>query len=109
VKTYELQCDDAPAVRFVGDLIGSAANSWDRAASDFSGSTGRCMRLQLYKTPAGKFVCHRIRETLWQGEHDLYETEVCSTEAEVIAFFGHSRLAKELYEDAEIDAARTVE
>jgi hypothetical protein len=40
---------------------------------------------------------------------DRCSAAICSSDAEVIAFFGHDKLAKELYDEAGIDADLVVD
>lgn len=110
MKTYTLDVDNAPSIRFTGALIGSAESSPNNASgSSYSGATGRWTELELYKTKGGLYVCHQIGRTQWNGERDRYSAKVCKDIEEVKAFFGHRWLAKELYEDAGIDDAVDVE
>ena len=102
MEVITLENDNAPAVRFSGELVAETSSSANNASSYYSGSTGRWTTLKLYKTKSGKLVCQSIGHTQWQGEHDRYKVAVCDTSAEVIAFFGHGWLAKALYEDAGI-------
>jgi hypothetical protein len=106
---FELNRDNDRNVVFTGELIGSASSSPNNAHSNYSGGSGRWSELNLYKTAGGKFVCHSIGRTQWQGEYDRFTLKVCETEAEVIEFFGAGWLAKELYEDAGIDATEAID
>jgi hypothetical protein len=106
---YTIDRDDGTNIRFIGKRIGSASTSPETARSDYSGSTGRWQELELYRTAGDKFVCSRMNGTQWQGEHDTHEATSCATEAEVIAFFGMGRLAKELYAEAGIECIEDVE
>lgn len=65
--------------------------------------------LALYKTEGGKFICERIDRTRWQGERDSHAAKVCTSDAEVFDFFGHSWLAKDLYSEAGLDAAERID
>lgn len=105
----ELKRDNDRNLVFTGELIGSASSSPNNAHSNYSRETGRWTELNLYKTAGGKFVCHSIGRTQWQGEHDRYSAQVCETESEVVDFFGTGWLAKELYEDAGIDATEVID
>ncbi len=106
---YGLAITDGPALRFTGELIGSAASSDNNALLNYSGSTGCWTELALYRTARGKLICYRIDRTRWQGEHDRFTGKVCESEAEVIEFFGHGRIAQELYEDAGIENVTEIE
>ncbi|WP_019584148.1 hypothetical protein [Thioalkalivibrio sp. ALE16] len=104
METITLEIDNAPDIRFTGERIASASSTDNNAhGSSYSGQTGRWTELALYKTQGGRFVCHQIGRTRWQGERDRHSGCVCDTEEEVIEFFGHRWLAKELYEDAGLE------
>lgn len=109
METITLENDNAPDVRFTGELVASSSSSPDTSSSYHSGSTGRWTTLKLYKTKGGKFVAQSVGHTQWQGEHDRYKVAVCETEADVINFFGHGWLAKDLYEEAGISDVTEVE
>lgn len=110
METLTLAVDNAPNIRFTGELVGSAASSDNQAVGrSYSGQTGRWTELSLYKTKGGKFICHQVGRTCWQGEHDRFSGKVCETLAEVKEFFGHRWLAKELYAEASIDDAVEVD
>ena len=89
--------DNAPDLRFTGELMATA--------SPQSASSGRWTELALYKTQTGKFVCSEIGYTQWQGERDHYKAKACNSVEEVTQFFGHGWLAKELYDEANLDTA----
>ncbi len=110
METITLEIDNAPNIRFTGELIAKVSSSPDKAlGSNYSGQTGRWTELTLYKTRGGKFVCHQIGRTQWQGERDRHTGKVCETLAEVKEFFGHRWLAKDLYDSAKIDTAEDVD
>ena len=94
---------------FTGELIAANSSSAETARGDFSGSVGRWAELRLYRTKGGKYVCEQVGRTQWQGEHDRHSGAVCETESEVQKFFGHGWLAKELYEEAGIEAVEVIE
>lgn len=100
METFTLEIDNAPSVRFTGELVASADNS---------DQSGRWTELALYKTKGGTFVCHQVGRSLWQGERDRFSGKVCETLAEVKEFFGHRWLAKKLYAEAGIDDTVEVE
>ena len=109
MDTITLRNNNAPSLRFSGELLASTSSSNERSSSYYSGTTGRWTTLELYKTASGKFVCQSIGHTQWQGEHDRHKAVVCETEAEVIEFFGHGWLAKDLYDDAGIEDVTDIE
>jgi hypothetical protein len=101
--------DEGKGARFTGELVSEACSSPNRMNRFFSGSSGRWKVLRLYKTKGGKFVCQSIGCTQHQGEKDRYDFAVCESDAEVIEFFGHSDLAKEIYLAAGIDDDEVVD
>ena len=109
MEIITLENDNAPDVRFNGELVAKTSSSPDTASSYFSGSTGRYTILSLYKTAGGKFVAHKIGVTQWQGERDRNTVKVCENVAEVVEFFGHGWLAKDLYFEAGITDIQEVE
>ena len=100
--------DNGPDYKFRGVLVAQSASSPDRGNSYYSGAVGRWVVLKLYRTLAGKYVCQRVNMTQWEGEHDTYEACFCDRTG-VEAFFGHGKLAKELYAEAEMDVSVTVD
>lgn len=102
---FTIERDDKPALTFTGVKVASAWSYGDSGHPDFSGSVGRWTVLKLYRTQGGKLVCERIERTQWQGEHDKHEGVVFESEREVVEFFGHGRVAKELYAEADITTA----
>lgn len=106
---HTVQRDGDRDIEFDGELIAQAETSSNNASPDYSGSTGRWTELKLFQTKAGKFVASRVNRTQWQGERDTHEAAVCDNEADAVEFFGHDRLAKELLDNADINAAERVE
>lgn len=107
---HTLEVDNAPSLRFTGELVAEVSSSPDRAfGSSWSGETGRWSELYLYRTKGGKYVCHQIGRTQWQGERDRYSGAVCETVEAVQDFFGHRWLAMDLYEKAGIDAVQEID
>ena len=110
MKEFEIVRDKEQNIKFRGELIASCSSSDNNAAgSNYSGSTGRWTELRLYKTAGGKYICSSIGRTRWQGERDRFSGCVCETIDDVIAFFGNGWLAKDLYEEADIDASIIIE
>ena len=108
-ETFKLEVTGEPDLRFVGEKIASTSNSADRGNSDFSGETGRWTTLALYRTAGGKYVCHRIDHTQWQGERDAYTACVCDDVLDVMDFFRYGNMAKEIYDQAGIEAALNID
>ncbi|MES9857900.1 MAG: hypothetical protein ABW166_15070 [Sedimenticola sp.] len=99
-----VEVDNSNDLRFHGELL-SKAYTDDNTASGhrYSGEAGRWKELYLYKTVGGKYICHRIDKTVWDGEREVNQAITCESVDEVIEFFGYSHIAKELYCDANID------
>lgn len=110
MEEFEVIRDKEQNLKFKGELIASCSSSDNQAmGSNYSGSVGRCTELRLYKTAGGKFICSSIGRTRWQGERDRFAGMVCETIDGVISFFGNGWLAKDLYEEANIDASLIIE
>lgn len=103
MEKYVLERDNDRAVSFEGELIAEVSSSPNNASPSYSRSPGRWAELSLYKTKSGKYVCHEVKCTKWQGEADRYRTDVFETLDMVTDFFGGGWLAKELYEKAGIE------
>lgn len=96
---------NARNIRFIGEKIASVSSSPNNSCQDYSGDTGYWTSLRLYQTARGVMVCEKIEHTQWIGEKDYHSGSICKNIEEVIVFFGHGWLAKDLYELAGIDAA----
>ena len=104
MELFTLENDNAPDVKFNGEQLAFASS-----ADPYGSHNGRWTELRLYKTAGGKFVCQSAGLTQWQGEKNRYSAQVCDKESDVIAFFKHTRLAKEIYAEAGIDASDFVD
>lgn len=110
MESFEIVKDNGPALAFDGELLAKVSSNPNVAyGSSYSGEVGRWQVLALYKTQGGKFICERINRTQWQGERDKHNAKVCASNKEVIEFFGHSWLAKDLYYEAGINAAERID
>lgn len=110
MQEFEIARDNGAALAFNGELIAIVESNPNIAyGSSYSGQTGRWQVLVLYRTEGGKFICERINRTQWQGERDTHAAKVCLNHGEVVDFFGHSWLAKDLYSEAGINAAERIE
>lgn len=103
METITVTRDNDSDIRFTGEEIASASS---HSPYDCS---GRWTVLKLYRTKGGKYVCSEVGRTQWQGESDRYSGTVCETPAEVIKYFGHGRLAKEIYDEAGFEDVVEVE
>ena len=102
METFTIKIDNAPSIRFTGELVASAS-------SDHGGHPGGWEELSLYKTVKGKFICQHAYRTRYEDSTDDFSGAVCETLDEVKKFFGQSNLAKEIYEEAGIDNAVDVD
>lgn len=102
-ETYTLCNDNEPNVRFVGVKLAEAEN---RTVS--GPGQNRWDEFDLFLTQGGKFVCQKTYRTCWQNEDDTHDVSVVDTEAEVVEYFGHGDLAKQVYKEAGIDSCRNV-
>lgn len=108
-ENWVVNRDGEPDLKFTGDMLASASSSANQASPDYSGSTGRWVELKLFRTSGGNYVCSQVSKTQWQGEQDGYSGAVCKSIEEVFTFFGHGKLAKEIYADAGLDATVVIE
>ena len=110
MQEFQIDRDNGASLSFTGELLAKVSSSDNNASgSSYSGQTGRWQVLALYKTEASKYICQRIDRTRWQGERDSRHTKVCTNNNEVIEFFGHNWLAKDLYDKAGIKDIEEVE
>lgn len=109
MEQFTLERDEQRPLKFTGELIASASSSADSVRGNYSGSTGRWTELKLYRTQAGKYVCQEIGFSQWEGEHTRYQAHVADTHDQIVTFFGTGWLAKELYDDAEIDISEEID
>ncbi|MEJ1489691.1 MAG: hypothetical protein RPU72_15250 [Candidatus Sedimenticola sp. (ex Thyasira tokunagai)] len=108
-NNYIVEVNDRSDIKFTGYLLAKASTSDNTASGGiYSGETGRWTELELYKTKEGYYVCNNIYKTLWDGERDINNAVVCTTQEQVIDFFGFDALAKSLYSDADIDCSTKV-
>jgi hypothetical protein len=103
-KTFTIERDNLPDLTFKGELIASANGKGHQGDSQ-----NRWWHYRLHKTTGGKFVCSKEYQTQWQGESGSFEAKVCDSEEEIVSYFGHDDLGKEIFEEACIDTAETVQ
>ena len=110
MECFVVEVDNGPGLRFCGKIRANVRSYSDKArVGEYSGQVGRHSELSLYETAGGNFVCQLVERTRWQGESDSYDGKVCDTVEQVKEYFGYGWLAKELYRDAGIDVALTVD
>jgi hypothetical protein len=102
-QEIEIPRDNAPDLRFEGAKLAGATGK-----GYYSDSQNRWWDFRLYKTVGGKYVCHKEYNSCWQGESGSSDAAICTDESEIIAYFGHCDLAKEIYHEAGIDAVEKV-
>jgi len=96
METYTVERDNERTIKFKGEQIGSASTAEHLC---------RWTELALYQTTAGKYICEKIDRTNWQGEENTYSGAICESTKEVMEYFGMTWVAKELYDEAGIDAS----
>lgn len=89
MRTYKLRPDNAPVIEFYGHSLATV--------SDGSQMIG------LFETPADTLICHRTTAADLFREQGSTEAIVCEDHSQVVAFFGTSKPALELYELAGIE------
>ena len=101
MKTIHVRIDDAPDLRFDGQLIAKASDHHYEGPRNT-----RWTELRLWKTGSGLYVAGRCYKTCWQGERNEYAAIDARLDSSLSEFFGYSDLAKELYEKAGLDMDR---
>lgn len=104
-QLYIVIRDNEPDLRFVGQLLGSAESSGNAASPLFSGKLGEWEELRLWLTKKGTWVCQR--EQIQTGDLlrpvSVMITKTFDANADIVDFFGWGKVAKALYEAAEIN------
>ena len=95
-RSFTVERDNKRPLAFKGELLASA-----RSCITY----GRWQELRLYRTIGGQYISERTCLTQWDGEPDSREAEVCRSASEIMEFYGHGQLAKDLYASAGIDTA----
>jgi hypothetical protein len=109
METYTIKRDMDKDLQFVGKEIASVASTSDKTKKHlYSGYISEWTELSLHKTEAGAFVCGRVSHLALDDERDIHEAAVCNSVDAVIEFFGTDWLAKELYDQAEIEAVEHI-
>jgi len=75
-KTIIVRRTGQAPLRVRGEVVANKESSFNNAASNYSGSTGRAQEVRILKTATGKYVVAIHHKTLWQGEHDTDEAAV---------------------------------
>jgi len=98
MEHFIIDNDESANIEFDGVLIGSASSR------DAMRRAARWTVHKLYRTQGGSFVAQTIGYSQWDGETTRYSAKVCKTEADVRSFLGFGDAAKEVYEEAGIEA-----
>lgn len=93
-KTYMLEVDNKPNIRFEGSLVCAVSNK--------NSQSQQRVHLYLYKTAGGRYICYKRSFSQWESEVVLSTGAICKTFDDVIKYFGHDALALSLYEKANI-------
>ncbi|MDZ4390416.1 MAG: hypothetical protein U0974_11885 [Gemmatimonadales bacterium] len=104
MKAFVLEMSDGPKICFDGKILAKVVSSGDpKEESRFSGLVGRRTELALYKTQEGTFICHRTSLQGTRSQRSKFEGGAYRDLKQVMDFFGHGWLARELYAKASID------
>ncbi len=103
MEPFILENDHGADVQFTGEKIAHVTSQTPGR------NKTRWTVLDLYRTRGGKWVCHKIGMTMWEGEDDLYTVYTADSDADLVAQVGVGRLAKELYDEAGIEHAENIE
>ena len=101
MQEYVLPVTGKPDIKFKGTQIVENCRN-----EEFG---GHFTSLELYKTESGKYVCCRDEITRQQGAEDEFIVKICTSHAEIIAFFGQSNLAHMLYQEANIENIEVID
>jgi len=89
-------------LRFEGEMIGEALSCVDSSERQSVGNEFRWSELRLYRSADGHYICEQVRSSHWTAANQRHKVAVCDSKAQIMAFFGKSWLARELYADADI-------
>jgi hypothetical protein len=95
----KLRVDGAPDLKFHGVLIAQVSSN----SPEGEPSKSRWSELSVYRTRGGKIVCHSVGKTIMSDEYELSDAKAFEFLDEIFEFFGFDWLAKELYEDLNIE------
>ena len=104
-EAYYVAVDGGQDLKFKGWQLASVSNQFDGA--DFGAD--RWTVYILYMTIGGKLIAASEGRSKWANERTFYKAEVCETVEDVYKFFKFGQLAKRLYKDAGLDAAKTID
>jgi hypothetical protein len=94
--------DNGHDIRFAGERIAHVSSR--DAPRPKAEKVDRWTDLEIYRTETNRYVAVRYGRTTRKGELEKITAEVFDTAADVILFFGHGWLSKQLYERAGFDA-----
>jgi len=96
--TFVLERTDKPSLKFEGELLGTAEG--------FEGANElQFFSYSLYKTKAGKLVCHSKHIDCYTSPDDVvfFGCRIADDISDIIDFFGQTCVAHQLYANAGID------
>lgn len=99
-KTYTVHLLNEPDIRFEGKLLASVQSPIKQ---------GRQQVFEVFETRSGKYVAIRLGRSWWLSEHNLVKLEVFTEKSGLVQFFGHSPMAKALYETLKVDNVRVID
>jgi hypothetical protein len=100
-QTHVVKRDNDSDFKFEGEFV--------TYKSDKEQDSVQWDNLSLYRTKSGKFIAEKVHASAYDSSDTECSAQICENHEQVIAFFEHGRLAKELYKSAEIDATLFVE
>jgi hypothetical protein len=98
-QTYVLARDKDADIKFSGHRLGTVSSKASRP---------RWTQLSLYQTTAGRYICEIKGVSTVDSEVDRSEVHTADTLDQVFRYFGHGRLAKQLYAAADLQCVEEV-
>lgn len=105
METTQIEVTNEPNIEFTGEELAKVDNRIKLGG----GYAIQYSELTLYKTQAGRYICHQCDTDRMGGETYLHTASVADDHSGVIEFFGHGDLAKELYCKADLEDKIVIE
>lgn len=99
-RAYQLHNDNAPDVRCEAKVLGQVNRPFMNLRSEI---------FTVLETKGGKKLAVKTGLSMVPGERSRQSVKVAESDADVVEFFGHGRLAKELYETINLDTTQQVD
>lgn len=98
---YRLKREDDTDIEFSGFKIAEASSRNQPGQL-------RWTTITLYETTGGTYVCQTIGHSKARNEYARHHVALCDDPQDVIAYFGHGWLAKDLYSRADFNVVTHV-